>query len=237
MKKRISIVVPFYNEEENAPILGQRIADVFAGLPEYDYECLFVNDGSTDGTRAALDTLHQKNPNIIPVHLKENCGQSAALIAGMRKATGEYILTLDGDLQNDPEDFQNILPLLEEYDCVCGYRATRNDTWIRKMSSRIANAVRGRILQDNVRDTGCGTKGFRRTCLEHIIPFNGVHRFFPALLQNAGLTIVEIPVSHHPRVHGTSKYGIGNRLWRGIYDLIGVTWLKKRLVYPKVEGE
>jgi glycosyltransferase involved in cell wall biosynthesis len=237
VKILVSVVVPLYNEKENVPILAERIAAVFDKLPGYEYECLFVNDGSTDGTREQIERVHQANPRVRPVHLVRNRGQSAALVAGMRRARGEYILTLDGDLQNDPCDFPKILELLKEHDCVCGYRAKRNDNWVRRMSSRIANSVREAILKDGIRDAGCGSKGFRRRCVEHVVPFNGAHRFFAVMMRNAGFSIAECEVTHHPRVHGVSKYGINNRLWRGIYDLIGVSWLKRRYVTFKVEGE
>ena len=237
MQTLVSVVVPFYNEEENVLILAERIEALFEKLPDCDYECLFVNDGSTDGTRDQIERARQLNPRVRPVHLVQNRGQSAALVAGMRRAKGEYILTLDGDLQNDPCDFPKMLELLKEYDCVCGYRTKRNDNWVRKASSRIANAVREAILKDGIRDAGCGSKGFRRRCIEHIVPFNGVHRFFAVMMRTAGFTIAECEVTHHPRVHGVSKYGIHNRLWRGIYDLIGVRWLKKRYVTFQVERE
>jgi len=237
MPELVSVVVPFYNEEVNVPLLAERVDAVFAGLPDYEYECVFVNDGSKDGTREQLERLRAGNPRVRPIHLLENRGQSAALVAGMRRAKGDYILTLDGDLQNDPADFPKFLELLREYDCVCGYRASRQDTWIRKVSSRIANRVRRWILDDGIRDSGCGSKGFRRCCVDHIVPFNGVHRFFAVMVRNGGLSLTECPVSHHPRVHGVSKYGIHNRLWRGIYDLFGVRWLKRRYVTFHVEGE
>ena len=237
MKTLVSVVAPFYNEEENVPLLAERIRAVFESLPDYEYECLFVNDGSSDGTGQQIERARAADARIRPIHLVKNCGQSAGLVAGMRRAHGEYVLTLDGDLQNDPCDFPRILELLKTYDCVCGYRAKRHDTWVRKLSSRIANGVRQAILKDGIRDAGCGSKGFRRRCIEHIVPFNGVHRFFAVMMRNAGLTIAECEVTHHPRVHGVSKYGIHNRLWRGIYDLIGVRWLKKRYVVFRVEGE
>lgn len=237
MKPLVSVVVPFYNEEENVPLVAERVAAVFAGLPDYEYECLFVNDGSTDGTRAQLERLARENPRIRPVHMARNSGQSAALVAGMRRASGAYVLTIDGDLQNDPGDFGRLLELLKEYDCVCGYRANRHDSRWRKVQSRIANRVRNAILHDGIRDTGCGTKGFRRVCVDHVVPFNGMHRYFAVMMRRAGFSIAECPVTHHPRVHGVSKYGLGNRLWRGIYDLIGVRWLQKRYVPIRVEGE
>jgi len=237
MKQLVSIVVPFYNEAENVPLLAERVVSVLAGLADYDYECLFVNDGSTDGTREALDALAAANPAIRPLHMARNFGQSAALIAGMRRARGEFILTLDGDLQNDPADFPRFLELLQDHDCVCGYRANRNDTWVRKLSSRVANRVRNAVLHDGIRDSGCGSKGFRRTCIPHLVAFNGVHRFFAVFVRNAGLSIVECPVTHHARRHGVSKYGINNRLWRGLYDLIGVAWLRRRFVAYEIEGD
>lgn len=237
MKTLVSVVIPVFNEAENVPILLDRVDAVFASLPAYDYEVLFVNDGSQDDTHAVLDGLAGRNPHLRPIHLKQNRGQSAAMVAGMQRAKGAYILTLDGDLQNDPADFPKFLDLLSEYDCVCGVRIDRHDTWVRKMSSRIANTVRNAILHDGIRDSGCGAKGYRRDCIKHILPFNGVHRFIAVLIRNAGLSIVECDVTHHPRVHGVSKYGIGNRLWRGIYDLIGVAWLRKRYVHFDVEGE
>ncbi|MDQ1300500.1 MAG: hypothetical protein QG637_418, partial [Chloroflexota bacterium] len=236
-KTLVSVVVPFYNEEENVRLLSERIDAVFAQLPDYDYECLFVNDGSTDGTRAQLDALRVSNTHVRPLHLVRNTGQSAAVVAGMRRARGEYILTLDGDLQNDPCDFPKMLELLQTHDCVCGYRANRHDTWIRKLSSKIGNAAREAALKDGIRDAGCGSKGFRRRCVEYVVPFNGVHRYFAVMMRNGGMTIAECPVTHHPRQHGTSKYGINNRLWRGLYDLFGVRWLKRRYVRIEVEEE
>ena len=233
----VSVVVPFFNEEENIPLLAAQVEQTFESLPDYGYECVFVNDGSTDGTRAALDTLAARNPRVRAIHLRENRGQSAALVAGLRHAHGELLVTLDGDLQNDPADIPAILSLLADYDCVCGYRANRHDTFARRLSSRIANAVRHWATHDGLRDTGCGLKGFRRKCVEHIIPFNGVHRFIGAIIRMAGCSLVECPVRHHRRVHGKSKYGIQNRLWRGIYDLFGVRWLQRRYVTYRVEGE
>lgn len=237
MKELVSVVIPFYNEEENVAPLAERIAAVFASLPDYDYECLFVNDGSKDGTRAEIERLHAADPRVRPVHLVENRGQSAAVVAGMRRAKGAYVLTLDGDLQNDPCDFPKMLELLKSHDCVCGYRAKRNDNWIRKISSKIGNGAREAVLHDGIRDAGCGSKGFRRKCIEHVVPFNGAHRFLAVMMRAAGMTIAECEVTHHPRMHGTSKYGIHNRLWRGLYDLFGVRWLKKRYVTFRVEGE
>ena len=230
MPPLVSVVVPFYNEEQNVAPLFERVAAVFAEIPGYTLECVFVNDGSTDATARELESLVRRDARVRPIHLVRNSGQSAALIAGMRAAQGEYILTLDGDLQNDPVDFPRFLELLQSHDCVCGVRAKRRDSWMRRVSSRVANRVRNAILHDGIQDSGCGAKGFRRECVQHFIPFNGQHRFFAVMVRAAGLSIVECPVSHHARQFGVSKYGLHNRLWRGIYDLFGVAWLRRRYV-------
>jgi len=235
--RQVSVIVPLYNEAENVPILAARIETALAAMPDVEYECIPVNDGSTDGTHDELERLRQADARIRPIHLLENRGQSAALVAGMRRARGRYILTLDGDLQNDPADLPKLLDLLEQYDCVCGYRVNRQDTRLRRVAGKTANWVRRRFLGGGVRDAGCGTKGFRRCCIEHIVPFNGAHRYLDLMVRNAGLTVVECPVTHHPRLHGVSKYGIHDRLWRGLYDLIGVQWLLRRYVTYRIEGE
>jgi len=237
MKPLVSVVVPFFNEEENVPRLAERLAAVFASLPGYEFECLCVNDGSLDGTRAAIAAVAAGDNRFRPVHLARNSGQSAALLAGFQRARGGFILTLDGDLQNDPADFPRFLELLETHDCVCGYRANRHDDWVRKLSSRVANVVRNAVLHDGIRDSGCGAKGFRRACVAHLPPFNGMHRFMAVFIRRAGFTIVECPVTHHARQFGVSKYGIGNRAFRGLYDLVGVSWLRRRFVAIEVEGE
>lgn len=237
MNSLVSVIIPFFNEEANVPLLYERVAAVCAALPEYAFEFVFVNDGSTDGTRAALDALAEHDKRVRPVHLAGNQGQSAAVCAGMARSRGAFILTLDGDLQNDPADFPRFLELLRAYDCVCGYRANRNDTRVRRISSRVANTVRNWVLRDGVRDSGCGAKGFRRACLDHFVCFNGLHRFMPVFIRAAGLSIAETPVRHHAREHGVSKYGIGNRLWRGLFDLVGVAWLRRRHVVVRVEEE
>ena len=232
----VSVVIPCYNEAGNIVPLARRVREVFHTLDRYRYECIFVDDGSTDDTQIAIEQAALADPNVCALHLVRNAGQSAALVAGLQHARGDLILTLDGDLQNDPADFPRFLECLESCDCVCGYRAARQDRWIRRFSSRVANAVRNRILHDGVRDSGCGAKGFHRKCIAAVIPFNGVHRFLPALLRNAGFNIVECPVTHHPRIHGVSKYGLHNRLWRGLYDLAGVAWLLRRTLYPQARG-
>lgn len=235
MSKLISVVIPAYNEAQNLPALASIISGVFETLGDYAYECLIVNDGSTDDTRAVLETLSHRFSQVRPIHMMRNSGQSAALLAGMRLARGEYILTLDADLQNDPRDFPALINQLDHYDCVCGYREKRNDPWGRRWTSRMGNLVRRWIVDDGIRDAGCGIKGFRRNCIEHVVPFHGVHRFFAAMVRNGGLTVTEIPVSHHPRRYGVSKYGVANRLFWVLYDFFGVAWLRRRYLRIDIE--
>ncbi len=237
MKTLVSVVVPFHNEEENVGPLSAKIDEVFAGLPAYGHECLFVDDGSTDGTRKQRGRLSKANGHVRCVHMAERCGQSAAIVAGMRRTRGELILMVDGDLQNDPCDFPKMLTLLEEYDCVFGQRVRRNDPWLKRVAGKAANTIRRWWLDDGILDAGCGSKGFRRHCVEHMVPFNGMHRYFGVMMKVAGMRITEIEVTHHSRRFGHSKYGIWDRLGRGIYDLLGVAWLRRRYVPIRVEGE
>lgn len=232
----VSVVVPFLNELENVEPLVRQVGEVFAGLPDWDHELILVDDGSSDGTGTRIEEMAARYPEIRPLIFDRNYGQSAALVAGMRLAAGELILTLDGDLQNDPQDFPAVLAKLETHDAVFGYRAGRQDRWLRRSSSRVANKVRNWVLRDGVRDSGCGLKGFRRSVVPHLVSFNGAHRFFAVTVRMAGMTIAEVPARHHPRRHGVSKYGIHNRLWRSLRDLAGVRWLRARYVNPKTRG-
>jgi glycosyltransferase involved in cell wall biosynthesis len=189
-----------------------------------------VDDGSRDGTGEWLVREAARDPRLVAVLLAGNHGQSAALAAGFRRARGAVIVTLDADLQNDPADLPRLLAALGSADVVSGVRARRQDRWLRRLSSRIANAVRRKVLGDPLTDIGCSFKAYRREALEGVPLFAGVHRFLPALCVFRGARLVEIPLAHRPRRHGVSKYGVGNRLWRGLYDLIGVRWLKSRML-------
>lgn len=228
MKPTVSVVVPAYNEAENLPDLVRGIGRAFSQQSRYKLECIIVNDGSTDDTASLLQDLSQLYPFLRALHMVRNSGQSAALIAGMRASRGGIIVTLDADMQNDPADIPLLLEALEERDFVSGYRQQRHDTAFRRLTSYLGNQLRRRIVDDGIRDAGCGLKAFHRNCLEHIIPFHGVHRFFAAMVRNGGLTVGEIPVQHHPRQGGTSKYGFFNRVFWVLYDFVGVAWLKKR---------
>lgn len=220
----ISVVVPLYNEEDNVVELQRQIDAALAGL---DYELVLVDDGSTDATVARV----QRGERVRLLEFAANAGQSAAMHAGIHSARGEVIVTLDGDLQNDPADIPAMVARLEQgYDLVCGYRAKRKDTPFKRLQSRIANAVRSRFVGDHVRDTGCTLKVMRRECREALLLFNGMHRFIPALIGSLGCRVTEMPVNHRPRVHGVSKYGFGNRAWRATCDMFGVRWLNSRRV-------
>ena len=225
---RISVVVPVFDEEPNLAPLVQEIGAAFAGL---DYELLVVDDGSRDGTAATLARLAAEEPRLRPLRHDRNYGQSAALATGFAAARGELLVTLDGDLQNDPADAPRLLAELERgFDVVSGVRQRRQDSWVRKVSSRIANGVRRRVLDDGITDVGCSMKAYRTRVLKRLPPFHGMHRFLPALARMEGARITELPVTHRARRFGKSKYNISNRLWRGLADLLGVWWLQRRWV-------
>ena len=218
----VSVVVPLFNEEENLPILQ---AELTAALAGQDYEIIFVDDGSTDGTVARI----ARDPRIRVVQFAANAGQSAAMYAGLHAANGNIAVLIDGDLQNDPADIPKLLAEIERgADLAAGYRAQRKDTLLKRLTSRIANAVRSRFTKDGVRDTGCTLKAMRRECIQALVPFKGMHRFIPALIKGAGYKIVEVPVNHRPRKFGQSKYGLGNRAVRATVDMFGVRWLLSR---------
>jgi len=237
MNKDISIVIPAFNEAQNLPTLIAQIHDVISALKDCNYECIVVDDASTDDTGRVLRELAESYPALRCIRMTRNSGQSAALIAGMRSATGNCLVTLDADLQNNPADIPTLLEALRHADCVCGYRQKRHDSPVRRFTSFLGNRVRRWIVDDGVRDAGCGIKAFRRNCLEHIVPFHGVHRFFAAMVRNGGLTVIEVPVNHRPRVHGKSKYGFLNRVFWVLYDFLGVAWLRKRYLLISCEEE
>ena len=225
----ISVVVPAYNELENIEPLLAELRTALAATGRR-YEIVLVDDGSDDGTGDRIAAESRRDPRVRPVLLARRVGQSAALAAGFSSARGAVIVTLDADLQNDPADLPGILSALERADVVSGIRRGRHDRWLRRLSSQIANRVRRAVIGDPITDIGCSFKAYRREALEHVPLFVGVHRFLPALCVFRGARLAEVPLSHRPRRHGVSKYGVANRLWRGLYDLIGVRWLKSRLI-------
>jgi dolichol-phosphate mannosyltransferase len=227
----VSVIVPVYNEEENVPILQ---AELRAALRAIDHEVIFVDDGSADHTVERIEAA----PNLRVIRFEKNAGQSAAMYAGLQAARGAVLVLIDGDLQNDPADIPKLLSEISSgADLVCGYRALRRDTRAKRITSRIANAVRSRYTKDGVRDTGCTLKAMRRECVSALIPFKGMHRFIPALIKNAGYRLVEIPVNHRPRRFGQTKYGLGNRAVRATADMFGVRWLLSRRLNYKIREQ
>jgi dolichol-phosphate mannosyltransferase len=228
MKPHLSVVIPIYNERDNLhPLTAQALKALTGQVPSF--ELIYVDDGSTDGSSELLDQLsHDHHEQVRVLHFTRNHGQSAAFDAGFRHAKGDLIATLDGDLQFDPCDIVRLLPFAEQYDLVCGWRQHRHDSLVKRVSSRIANKIRNAVIRDNIHDTGCSLKVFRRTVVERLQLFHGMHRFFPALARMHGFTVTEVAVPHYPRAHGQSKYGIGNRLFRSLYDLLAVRWMQNR---------
>jgi dolichol-phosphate mannosyltransferase len=218
----ISIVIPVYNEAESLAQLQSELTKVMTG---YDYELVFVDDGSNDNSLQMI----QRGSQVRILEFARNTGQSAAIFAGLGAARGEILVLIDSDLQNDPNDIPALLAEVEKgADLVCGFRTKRKDTWFKQFQSKIANAVRSRFTKDGVRDTGCTLKAMRRECREALIPFYGMHRFIPALIKGAGYRVVEVPVHHRARQYGSSKYSFGNRAWRATIDMFGVRWLLSR---------
>jgi dolichol-phosphate mannosyltransferase len=230
MTPEVSVVVPVCNEAGNVEPLAREIA---AALRErFAFEMIFVDDGSTDGTAAELRQARGSGLAELRLLLHSaRSGQSAAVRSGARAARGAWIATLDGDGQNDPADLPKLLAARAQHPgvlLIMGNRTARRDTWLRKVSSRIANGVRGWMLEDGTPDTGCGIKVFHRETFLELPAFDHMHRFLPALFRRAGSNVVSIPVGHRPRTRGRSKYGVHNRLWVGIVDLFGVRWLNAR---------
>ena len=234
----VSVVVPVRNEAGNIVPLVAEIAKALNG--QWRFEVVYVDDGSNDGTGAELDQLMTQHPWLRRVHHKQSCGQSAAVRTGVAAAQTPIVVTLDGDGQNDPAFIPALIRTLEEgmprMGLVAGQRIGRKASGFKKLQSRIANVVRGAVLRDGTRDTGCGLKAFRRDVFIALPYFDGLHRFLPALVRREGYAIGYVDVVDRPRAHGVSNYGMWDRLWVGIMDLAGVWWLirrKKRI--PEIE--
>ena len=198
------------------------------------FEIFFIDDGSVDGSSLILDRFASQDHRIRALHFDRNYGKTAALDSGFKHASGQVVIIMDGDLQTKPADIAVLLPHLAHYDVVCGRRAVRNDHLIRKISSRIGNAVRNAIIHDGMHDTGCGFMMFRRRVIETIPLFEGMHRFFPALALMHGFTVTEVPIPHYARLHGVAKYGVRNRLFKSMYDLMAVRWMQSRRLHYRL---
>ncbi len=222
----VSIIIPFYNEEECVESVLEEIIKC-----QENAEIIAVDDGSSDSTWKKILSFEK----VTPIRLTENRGQSAAVYAGLRAALGDICVLMDGDGQNDPADIDALVATLEssDADVVCGRRAKRKDTWSRRTASKVANSVRRMVVHDGISDTGCSLKVFPKACVELLVPFNGMHRFLPAVFTHAGLKLIEVDVNHRARTAGDSKYTNWDRALRGIYDLFGIRWLlKRKVIYP-----
>jgi dolichol-phosphate mannosyltransferase len=232
----LSLVIPAYNEEETIEECVREADGVLDSLGK-TYEIVVVDDGSTDSTFARLRSLKATVSALRAIRYGQNKGQTTAMAAGFDNARGDVVVTIDADMQNDPADIPRLLERLDEYDVVCGVRRQRQDSFVRKASSVIANSVRNRLTHENIHDVGCTLRAFRAAYLHRIKLFEGMHRFLPTLLRLEGARIVEIPVRHRPRLKGKNKYGIGNRLFKGLRDLWAIRWMQSRYIRYRVEEE
>jgi glycosyltransferase involved in cell wall biosynthesis len=232
----LSVVVPVYNEAECVGPLCEALWAVLPGLGR-SFEVVLVDDGSRDDTPRLMAAEKARRPELRVVRLKRNCGQSAAMACGFDHARGEVTVNLDADLQNDPRDIPALLARIDsgECDAVCGWRQKRQDNWLRRVSSRIANAVRNRLSGETITDTGCSLKAYRTRFLRRIKMYKGMHRFLPTLLKMEGARVVEVPVNHQPRLAGKAKYGVWNRVFKSFRDLLAVRWMKSRHIDYEAE--
>jgi glycosyltransferase involved in cell wall biosynthesis len=229
------VVVPVYNEEKNLPILIPQLAEVLNRLRKA-YEMVFVDDGSTDGSRKILKEMTLEYPQIRILGFKKNCGETAAGAAGIKESRGEIVITIDADLQNDPRDIPTMLEYLkEEYDMVTGWRQKRDDSWVKQITSKIANKIRNGLSGESIQDSGCTFRAYKRECLQNLKLYKGMHRFMPTLVKMEGFRVIEIPIAHHPRRFGESKYNTWNRMWRAFVDLLAVKWMKSRSIHYEIE--
>lgn len=223
----LSLVVPCYNEQENIPALLRRIEETLGTLGR-PFEAILVDDGSKDDTPRMLAEAKATRPWLRVLRLEPNSGQSAAFEAGFAAARGEVIATIDADLQNDPGEIPRLLPYLQEYDMVTGWRKKRNDNVLRRIQTKIANRVRNWISQETINDSASSLKVYKAACLKGLKMWRGAHRFMPTLVKMRGFTCIEVEVSHHPRHAGSTKYAFGSRVFRATVDLLGVRWMKSR---------
>jgi len=232
----LTIIIPVFNEVESiTPLLGE-VAAQFDATDAF--EIIVVDDGSIDGTPAVLQAARQAHPQLRVLRHRERYGQSMAIVSGVLAAHSPWIVTLDGDGQNDPADIPRLFRVMDEtandVQLVSGYRKQRNDGWLKRISSRAANSMRAALLGDNIPDSACGLRVFARSTFLALPRFDHMHRFLPALVQRQGGKVVSVEINHRRRHRGQSKYGIHNRLWAGIVDTLGVLWLQRRSKHPVV---
>jgi dolichol-phosphate mannosyltransferase len=225
----LSVVIPVYNEAENISPLVEQLHAALAGWAG-TVEFLFVDDGSTDGTLDELRRAQAADGRIRIGLFRRNLGKTAAMAAGFSLARGRAVVMLDGDLQNDPADIPRLVALLKDWDVVCGVRVRREDNWWRRISSRLANRFRNWATRDDIIDTGCALKAFRREGLERLELYRGMHRFLPTLLKMRGCRVTQVPVNHRPRLHGRTKYGTWDRFVKGLADVYAVRWMQNNWI-------
>ncbi len=231
----ISIVCPFYDEEENLPELLSRLLKVTEKIQQ-PWEMIFIDDGSRDNGPEELKKLIAGNPSVRLIQFEQNRGMTSALYAGLKEAKGEIIATLDADLQNPPEEILRLLFMMEDYDMITGYRAERQDSLVKKASSKIANHLRRVVIGDRIKDVGCSLRIFKKAVLENFYPYKGMHRLFPAIADHTGFKIKQVPVEHASRKAGKAKYHFFNRLLGPMWDLIAVSWLLKNKINYKIKS-
>ena len=220
----ISVVVPLLNEEHSLEALYSEIASALQSRSD-EFEVVFVDDGSTDGSMSVLSRLHDEMPNVVVIHLRRNFGKAAALQAGFLEARGEFVVTIDADLQDDPSEIPKMLAKLDEgFDLVSGWKTRRNDPYVRRLFSRVFNWMTGTVSGVRLHDVNCGLKAYRAEVLQGMRLYGELHRFIPVLAAYRGFRIAEIPVNHRPREHGRSRYG-PERYLRGFFDLLSVTFM------------
>ena len=230
---KYSLVIPVYNEQDNLPALRDNILSAMKTIIG-SFEVIFVDDGSTDKSRQIIKQICVEDPRFHLIFFDRNYGQTSAFDAGFKMATGDIIITMDADLQVDACDAKLLLDELGEHDAAVGYRKKRADTLVKRISSRVGNAVRNKVINENIRDVGCPLKAIKREALLRIKLYEGMHRFFPALLSLEGYSVTEVPINHYPRQRGKSKYTIRNRLFKSFKDLLAVRWMKKRYMHYRI---
>jgi glycosyltransferase involved in cell wall biosynthesis len=221
------VVIPVFEERDNLEPLHRELSVALAEV-KGGVELIYVDDGSRDGSAEVLLDLAKRDERVRVLRFAENSGQSAAFAAGFQAARGEIVATLDADLQNDPADLPRLLTALHDADVVNGVRLGRRDGLVRRVSSRIGNGFRNWVTRESITDVGCSLRVMRASYLRRVKLYRGMHRFLPTLLRLEGARVTELPVSHRPRRHGRSKYGIGNRLFVGLADVFAVRWMQKR---------
>lgn len=230
----LTVILPVFNEAQNLPVLWPELIGILEAHWQ-QVEVIFVDDASTDGSTEWLRELARRDARVRHVRFARHAGLTAALDAGYRRARSPIVVTMDSDLQSAPADIPQLVAALHDADAATGWRVHRHDTWVRRLSSRVANFVRNRMTRETVRDSACTLRAMRRTCTAALPPYDGLHRFVPTLLRLAGYRVVEVPVTHRPRRFGESKFGVRNRAGRAFRDLLFVRWMQHSILRYEIE--